>query len=261
MLSTTGATIDRKVSLLLEILIPIKQNTHFLRIAMVRIFFYASLFIACIFKLAALSQAGQVFVNSYHEAINGKWGTLESLSGPGSTLEQTQTIRAILPNMFSHFSIASILDAPCGDFNWMKTINLDPYTYLGIDVVEAVISQNDAFYGSSTKKFICLDLLTGSLPQVDLIISRDFLVHLSNDDVKKVLKNFKMSGSRYLLTTTFPTRTNENISSGQWRPLNLQKAPFNLPQPIFIFTENCTEQGGIYADKSLGLWKLEDICL
>jgi hypothetical protein len=41
--------------------------------------------------------------------------------------------------------------------------------------------------------------------------------------------------------------------------LNLQLPPFNFPAPLRLIEENCTEDGGKYADKSLGLWRLSDL--
>lgn len=70
----------------------------------------------------------------------------------------------------------------------------------------------------------------------------------------KALKSIRESGSRYLLTTTFPGK-NRDIVTGQWRKLNLQADPFNLPAPLKLFSEQCTEPGG--EDKALGLWALK----
>jgi hypothetical protein len=98
--------------------------------------------------------------------------------------------------------------------------------------------------------------------KVDLILCRDCLFHLSYKDIFSALKNFKKSKSRFLLTTTFTNRTkNRNIFSGGWRPINLELPPFNLPRPVKIINENCTEADGKYSDKSLGLWNLESILL
>jgi hypothetical protein len=46
----------------------------------------------------------------------------ESVSGFGSTLEYTANLRNKLPELFGKFSIKTIFDAPCGDFNWMGYI-------------------------------------------------------------------------------------------------------------------------------------------
>jgi hypothetical protein len=96
--------------------------------------------------------------------------------------------------------------------------------------------------------------------KVDLILCRDLLVHLSFHDIKSALSNIFESGSRFVLTTTFPTRDiNRDIETGQWRPLNLQRPPFSFPPPIRLITERCTELGGQWADKCLGLWEVDAI--
>jgi hypothetical protein len=69
------------------------------------------------------------------------------------------------------------------------------------------------------------------------------------------LKNVARSDGRWFLTTTFPAeRENVDIVTGDWRPIDLTKTPFDLPQPIELLNEGCTEQDGAFSDKSLGLW-------
>ncbi|HOV12498.1 MAG TPA: hypothetical protein PLL90_12125 [Bacteroidales bacterium] len=106
-----------------------------------------------------------------------------------------------------------------------------------------------------------MDIVKEIPPQADLIFCRDCLVHLSNRDVLRALRNFIKSGSTYLLTTTFPnTDVNADMVSARgWRPLNFQKPPFDFPEPLLLINENCTESGGIYSDKSLGLWLIENL--
>jgi hypothetical protein len=88
-------------------------------------------------------------------------------------------------------------------------------------------------------------------------LSRDCLVHFSNADIIRALRNFKASGAKYLLMTTFTNkRVNTDVMNGDWRPLNFQLEPFNLPVPLVLINEKCTEGGGTYSDKSLGLWSL-----
>ncbi len=222
-----------------------------------KLFLCMSIFLAAFLSVNANLE--KIFTQTYHQAIAGKWGNIESVSGPGSTLEQTHKIRFFIPKILQEFSIASIVDAPCGDFYWMRYINIGSCSYTGIDIVKPLISKNDELYASSQHRFLTQDLLLDPIPCADLIICRDFLVHLSNADVKKALSNFKASGAKYLLTTTFPSRNNHDIESSGWRPINLEAAPFFLPQPLIIITEECTEQNGSYADKSLALWRLENI--
>ena len=107
-----------------------------------------------------------------------------------------------------------------------------------------------------------MNLVTDSLPKADLIFSRDCLVHLRFKDALKTIANFKRSGAKYLLTTTFVDRTKNYDLVGMdsfWRPLNMRLAPFNLPEPLLIVNEGCTEEAELYTDKSLGLWLLSDI--
>ncbi|MDA0661621.1 MAG: class I SAM-dependent methyltransferase [Proteobacteria bacterium] len=188
------------------------------------------------------------------------WRNANTRSGHGSTLAQTETVRAVLPGLIEEFGIRSIVDVPCGDFFWMQQVDLKGARYTGIDIVAGLIAENAREYGNDQRQFLCLDVVENVLPEADLIFCRDMLVHFSFAYLKKAIHNIRLSGSRYLLTTSFPeTAENTNIMTGEWRRLNLEKPPFNFPPPIRMINENCTEDGGIYADKSLGLWKIAEL--
>jgi hypothetical protein len=183
----------------------------------------------------------------------------ESLSGPGSSLAQTAELRRRLPGLLADIRVESMLDAPCGDFNWMRHVPLD-IAYTGADVVEKLVIENRRRHAGERRSFVCLDITRDALPRVDLILSRDCLVHLCFSDIFRSLANFRRSQSEYLLTTTFPNvRFNHEIATGEWRPLNFEDHPFYFPPPIRLINEKCTEGGGRYADKSLGLWKLAEL--
>ncbi|MDX2302067.1 MAG: class I SAM-dependent methyltransferase [Microscillaceae bacterium] len=190
------------------------------------------------------------------------WGDSESISGMGSNLEQTAAIRKELKILFEKFSITSILDIPCGDFNWMKEVDLQKIAYTGADIVEAIVHQNQEKYAQKAQiRFELLNLTEDSLPAVDLILCRDCLVHFSYEDFFKALQQIKTSQSKYLLTTTFtnPNRYNFDIQTGDWRVLNLEKAPFHFPKPIDLINEQCSEGNGAYSDKCLGLWRIDQL--
>lgn len=203
----------------------------------------------------------QFFTNIYN--IYSVYPGLDSASGTGSDLIQTKVIRDLIPRIIEEFNIRTLIDAPCGDFFWMKTVNLAFLDrYLGLDIVTNLIEKNKLNYSSDKINFVSLDLTNSSLPYGDLILCRDCLVHLSFENIFLILKNFKKSNSRYLLTTTFTNRTsNSDIADGGWRPLNLEKPPFNFPKPILLINENCSEGGREYSDKSLGLWSFENIII
>jgi SAM-dependent methyltransferase len=186
------------------------------------------------------------------------FGGAESISGPGSNLLQTEEIRRRLPDLFHRYAIASVLDAACGDFFWMKHVCLDNVSYLGVDIVAPIVTLNANRYGNGTVEFRLLDVTRQPVPRADLIICRDLLVHLDYAHAKRAIANFRASGSAYLLATTFPAHGNAELD-GIWRPLNLQAEPFNFPPPLELMNENCSEDGGEYRDKSLGLWRLQEL--
>jgi len=202
--------------------------------------------------------AKDIFRNIYS---NNYWGNSDSRSGAGSDLQQTNEIRRRLPELLEEFNVRSMLDIPCGDWHWMKEMALD-VDYIGADIVPELIARNQKLYGTVHCHFMTLDLTKDILPKVDLVFSRDVLVHLSSEDIFSAFRNLKDSRSEYLLTTTFTARdANLNIPTGHWRPIDLQKAPFNLPEPLTLINEGCTEGDGSWGDKSLGLWKIRDLII
>ena len=188
------------------------------------------------------------------------WGDAESVSGPGSNLARTSAFRAELPPLFEAITARTLLDAPCGDFNWMKELELNVEHYFGIDIVRELIEQNQQRYGNSRRKFLQLDITRDRLPQADVILCRDCLVHFSFADAYATLRNFKRSQALYLLATTFTgVVENPDIATGDWRSLNLQQPPFDFPPPLRLIDEKRRAPDGLYADKCLALWRLEDI--
>ncbi len=182
---------------------------------------------------------------------------MESLSGPGSDLAQTAAVRRIIPALLKELRCRTLLDIPCGDFYWMRLVELN-VDYIGADVVDELIQQNRAAYGSARREFVQRDLLHDPLPKADLVLCRDCLVHFSNRDVVRALANIRRSGAAYVLATTFVGREqNEDIPTGKWRAINLQGAPFHLPEPLQLFDE--AHPSADFRDKHLGLWKVADL--
>ncbi|MBE9035773.1 class I SAM-dependent methyltransferase [aff. Roholtiella sp. LEGE 12411] len=212
------------------------------------------------YELMLLSFRGknrkEVFNDIYYR---NRWGDRESVSGRGSNIQQTLVILKKLPALLEKLNIKTMLDAPCGDFYWLKEAQLNLEKYIGCDIVADLITDNQRLYGNETRDFIAIDLATDTLPQVDLIFCRDCLVHLSFKDALAVIKNFKKSNSQYLLTTTYPgILENKDIVTGDWRAIDLQLPPYKFPDMLEIIDEETTERQD-YKQKSLGLWKLSDI--
>lgn len=186
---------------------------------------------------------------------NSSWGRGESVSGSGSSLEQTLNIRKALPALFSELEIHNLLDAPCGDVNWIREINGALNTYIGVDIVPRLIAGlSDS--AKCNEVFLLADIVCDSLPTADAVLCRDALVHMPLKQATGAIENFRASGARFLIATTFPGRENGELPAGHWRPLDLSAQPFNLGAPIALINEGCTEGAGRFADKSLGVWRL-----
>lgn len=178
-------------------------------------------------------------------------------SGAGSDLASTRHLIPALPPLLREYGIRTMLDIPCGDFLWMQRVDLGDVEYLGADIIPTLIDTHQQRYAAPRRAFRVLDLVDDPLPTVDLLFCRDCLVHFAQPLITKALANIKRSGSRYLLTTTFPAHTtNPSIITGQWHPLNLCAVPFSLPEPLAVINEQHPEP---YADKSLALWRIVDL--
>ena len=148
------------------------------------------------------SQTEEIFTSIFYANL---WGGKESASGLGSDLDQTDRIIKEIPHLIQKFSIKSLLDAPCGDFWWMHHTDLSELDlYIGIDIVGGLIDKNKKLYGNEIKLFLHKNIITDPLPKVDLILCRDCFVHLTFNQIFLTLRNIKLSGSKYLLLTTFP---------------------------------------------------------
>lgn len=189
------------------------------------------------------------------------WGAATSVSGLGSEDAATAAVRDALPALLQRFGVRSLLDAPCGDAGWIGRIGID-VDYTGIDIVPSLIEANNSRVarGELAGRFRVADITRDVLPPADLILCRDCLVHLSFDNIGRALARFRDSGARYLMVTTFPEWDgNRDCEDGDWRALNMERAPFNWPPPRELINERCEEGAGGWRDKSLGLWRLDEL--
>lgn len=161
------------------------------------------------------------------------------LSGPGSSLENTNEYRKMLDSLCSEHKIESIVDLGCGDLTWMPTTNaFQTCKYTGVDIVQSLITTHAAKY--TDKTFLCLDIVKDYIPSGDLVIIRDVLFHLSFDDIAKVLENIKGKFKYYLITSCKNVINNNSFDRYLYHPINLTMAPFEmkgykivLEEPVF----------------------------
>jgi len=177
-------------------------------------------------------------------------------SGVGSDLETTRAVAAALPGVIESLSVRGMLDIPCGDFAWMRHVDIGAATYIGADIIRELVLSHERLHTTNTRRFVVLDIVADDLPQADLILCRDCLVHFSYRLIRKAVRNIRRSQSTYLLTTSFPEHSNSDIVTGNWRPLNLCRPPFDFPPPIQLINEGHPFP---YGDKSLGLWQISGL--
>ncbi len=189
------------------------------------------------------------------------WGAAASASGLGSEIDATIVLRTELPRLFKKLGMTSLLDAPCGDAGWINKVDLGVRT-VGVDIVPALIAslQARAAAGEIKGEYHLADITLDPLPRCDAILCRDALVHLSFANIERAVANFKASGAVWLIATTFPDwQINHDCEDGDWRALNFALKPFSWRPPVELINENCTEAGGGWRDKSLGVWRLAEI--
>lgn len=213
----------------------------------------------------------EVFANIYD---NYGFGSTESRSGPGSTLNETAKLRQNILKLISDYNIKSITDFPCGDLNWISVEIIDAVeNYHGCDIVPQCIQSNINRFPS--KQFSCLDLSKDPIPTSDLLLVRDVIGHQPLDVGKSIINNILNSNCKYLLSTTWANRKgdnwrsslpgevdreNEGVEFGRFYPVNLMSAPFNLPEPELYIEEDVVVDG--FPDgnrKALCLWDLEKV--
>lgn len=182
------------------------------------------------------------------------WKNGESRSGYGSTLDATRQARDGIAAVIADKDVQSLLDVPCGDFNWMQSVPFEG-DYKGADIVPDLIEANTRRFASDRRRFIVADLVSDALPRADLVLCRECLNHLSLAEAATGLANLTASANIVLIATHYPNHpTNtDQPASFRYRPLNLTLPPFDLRQPDRLIEEDETEPG-----KTLGVWFVSD---
>lgn len=126
------------------------------------------------------------------------WSTAagETTCGPGSTLVATRNVREWLPGALERLGVKRLLDAPCGDRNWIRLVEL-PCAYIGVDHEPSHVEKASAYGAEVWLVDICRD----TLPECDAILSRDFFQHLSMADADLALANLRKTGAQWIIAT------------------------------------------------------------
>ncbi|WP_341221284.1 class I SAM-dependent methyltransferase [Polaribacter atrinae] len=168
------------------------------------------------------------------------WGTNNSEFYSGSGSHQPEIIQPYIETVTSFLTSfktpITVLDLGCGDFNIGQKFVKLTQKYIAVDIVSELIAYNKEHFKADNLEFECLDIATDHLPNVDCIIIRQVLQHLSNKEVQNVVQ--KLINYKYIILTEhlpFGDFTpNKDIISGQGirikkqSGIDLLAAPFNL---------------------------------
>lgn len=197
-------------------------------------------------QLSAKTRA-EVFRDIF--SSNG-WRDCESASGGGSTLAATEQLRDVLSEVIKRYQIMTLVDIPCGDFNWMRHVDLDSVTYIGIDIVPELVQKLQDEFGNPTRRFEVGDVVTSELPPADAVICRDLFLHLSLSEARTALRRLRDNYRVVLVSSNPSIRRNLDIVTGESRQLNLELEPFNLQPPDAVISDG-TER---FPRRVIGVW-------
>lgn len=158
----------------------------------------------------------------------------KSRSGPGSNLNYTSDMSRELEKFFAEKNIKTILDIGCGDFIWMNLLLNKYYNYdkyLGLDIVDELIKNNNLKYSNDKISFKTFDLVKDEIPKgFDIILIRDVFIHLKNEQIVNFLNLLKNLDVKFFGVTSTPSlkKNNELKAVGRYRDINIEIEPFNL---------------------------------
>jgi hypothetical protein len=171
-----------------------------------------------------------IFTRAY---LKNSWGSKESRSGPSASLERTAALRTALPELFKELEIQSVLDCGCGDWNWMRHVDLTGIQYIGCDIVPQLVETLQQTFSAETVNFQVLNLLQDPPDTADLWLARDLCSLFSSEDTWQFFQKFLDSGSKYIAITSIETDDPyHDIFTGFWTPRNFLAAPFSMPVPL-----------------------------
>lgn len=140
-----------------------------------------------------------------------RWGGRQKDFYSGSGSHSRKVVQPYIKTIYSFLKDYEdgliVCDLGCGDFNVGK--NLVPYSkrYMGIDIVDDLIERNKKLFVSEKLEFHCLNIVTDNLPKGDCILVRQVFQHLSNEEIKKVVK--KIEKFKHIIVT-------EHIPKGEF---------------------------------------------
>jgi SAM-dependent methyltransferase len=174
----------------------------------------------------------QKFTSIYQRGCWGKNERGEGESGWGSKPDVCQPYMIFVQDFIREHNITSVVDAGCGDWLFSRYMNWSGINYIGYDVVELLITRNNANFANEHINFVHGNFLKIDLPPADLFLCKDVFQHLCHADILAFLPQLKKY--KYCLITNHvdaDSLSSGNFDSGtaEFHNIDICKAPFNLP--------------------------------
>jgi 2-polyprenyl-3-methyl-5-hydroxy-6-metoxy-1,4-benzoquinol methylase len=146
-------------------------------------------------------------------------------------MEKLNTLQRNIVKCIEHYNINSIIDIGCGNSAFLSPIFQYIPRYIGADIYSYLIEENTKCHN---KEYIIVDIRKDEIPKnIDLVICRDLLGHLSFNSIMKALETIKKSNAKYFLATTFMNKEFKSLDEREylpwpheWQPICLFSEPF-----------------------------------
>jgi hypothetical protein len=162
-------------------------------------------------------------------------------SGSGSLPWNNSKYIMYLQNLLDNKNIQNVVEIACGDYRLWKDIKYNG-KYIGIDIVDSIITNNNLVYGKDNVVFINWDISKAkiNIANIDLIVIKDLFIHLSNSVISQIMYNTIDMRPKYMLITedTHYFNLDYNILEGMYRPLYIDKyliSNYNLVDEIYYY--------------------------
>ena len=158
-------------------------------------------------------------------------------SGVGGLKENSLPYLEFLQNFIDTHQVRSIIDLGCGDFLLMKHLKIPSnMRYRGIDLVDALIADNEKKYSKENIKFESIDSLEDFEKQsekyaADLLIIKDTMQLWALPQIQNFIKNTLPKYKYVIIVNNFfpligQQPQNADSTVAESRPINLETAPF-----------------------------------
>lgn len=182
-------------------------------------------------------------------------------SGGGSLPSNTTEYRSLLQQLLTTLRPAHVLDLGCGDWQFSKLVDWGDATYLGIDVVPDVVASNNKLFSNPKTSFLWGDLLSCDLPRADLVVVKDVLQHLQQEQIDKILSRIsELTPNHVLITNSIVSYKGsakpfvDIVVAGEFRSLDVRLPPFNLVCKELLTYDARSSEDDLPDTKSVLLW-------